>query len=364
MTRLSAPRDDEIEVTVFGPGVGEALAIHTGHGRWMLVDSCRDRTGKIPSLEYLALLGVDPSTSVDWILATHAHSDHVKGLAEMVETCRLSKVIVSAATSLTEFKALASVDAQNDSYGAAFTVFDEYRLVYSRLEERDELDRIEWMKASHVLPVGASTASAVPLKITGLGPSSFAETMTRQFLAQQLADIETQGRKGRILTDDPNALCVAVLVEIGNVQLLLGGDVEFPTDRRSGWGHVYDNFPIRGTVSMHKVPHHGSENAYCEDIWNDWLSDDCVNVITPFRRSHLPRDMQVRRMLTHGRRIFATARSGDIAASAEVRRVRQSLRDSALEVNEIGGIVGRVTYRISTTGAPTVTVVDPAFQHS
>jgi hypothetical protein len=282
----------------------------------------------------------------------------------MVKRCASSKVIFSGATSLSEFKALALVDATNESYGPGFTVFDEYRSVFSHLDQLGQLERIERIRSGQILPAGASMVADVPLRITGLGPSSWAETLALQFLAQELAEIEMKGRRGRLIADDPNALCVAVLVEMSGTQLLLGGDLEFPADRRSGWGHAYDIFPINGTISIHKVPHHGSENAYCEDIWNDWFSDDCVNVVTPFRPSHLPRDAEVQRMLDHGRPLYATARSNEIAASAKVRRARQSLRDSATEVNEIGGIVGRVTYRRAPTGAPVVTCFAPAFQLS
>jgi len=34
-------RPDELEVSVFGPGYGESLAIHLGLGSWIIIDSCR-----------------------------------------------------------------------------------------------------------------------------------------------------------------------------------------------------------------------------------------------------------------------------------------------------------------------------------
>lgn len=41
MTAVATPPvADELEVSVFGPGVGESVVVHLGHGDWMVVDSC------------------------------------------------------------------------------------------------------------------------------------------------------------------------------------------------------------------------------------------------------------------------------------------------------------------------------------
>jgi len=40
-------KQDEIEVSVFGPGYGESILVHLGAGKWVIVDSCRDnKTGE------------------------------------------------------------------------------------------------------------------------------------------------------------------------------------------------------------------------------------------------------------------------------------------------------------------------------
>jgi len=54
------PAVDELEVSVFGPGVGECVLVHFGEGEWMVVDSCLDRaTSRPAALDYLTELGVD-----------------------------------------------------------------------------------------------------------------------------------------------------------------------------------------------------------------------------------------------------------------------------------------------------------------
>ena len=42
MSLAAPPRTDELEVSLFGPGVGECVIVHLGAGEWMVVDSCLD----------------------------------------------------------------------------------------------------------------------------------------------------------------------------------------------------------------------------------------------------------------------------------------------------------------------------------
>ena len=64
------PEDDEIEITLLGPGRGECCVLHVGGGEWLVIDSCVTQTGHPAALFYLESLGVSP-TAVRWIVATH-----------------------------------------------------------------------------------------------------------------------------------------------------------------------------------------------------------------------------------------------------------------------------------------------------
>ena len=86
--RSRPPRADEIEISLFGPGCGESLVLHLGHGDWMIVDSCIDNVSAGPaSLRYLRDLGIDPARQVKWILTTHWHDDHIRGLSATLRLC-------------------------------------------------------------------------------------------------------------------------------------------------------------------------------------------------------------------------------------------------------------------------------------
>ena len=63
--RSDVIKDDELEISIFGPGYGEAIALHLGFGKWVLVDSCLEpKSGKPAQLQYLESLGIDASLAV------------------------------------------------------------------------------------------------------------------------------------------------------------------------------------------------------------------------------------------------------------------------------------------------------------
>ena len=39
MDNLSKPSNDEVEILLFGGGVGECIVIHSGNNEWIIVDS-------------------------------------------------------------------------------------------------------------------------------------------------------------------------------------------------------------------------------------------------------------------------------------------------------------------------------------
>src|SRR5512142_2478566 len=88
------PQDDEIEVSLLGPGYGESVVIHLGGQQWMIVDSCVDSDDLPAPLAYLHRLGV-PLTSVVLLVATHWHDDHVKGFSECVRQCVNARIFMS-----------------------------------------------------------------------------------------------------------------------------------------------------------------------------------------------------------------------------------------------------------------------------
>ena len=101
----SPPRPDELEISVFGKGVGEALAIHLGDSEWMAVDSFVDsQTGRPVVLDYLERLGLVPQTCLRYIAVTHWHDDHTSGTSTLLDSAPNARVGISAALNTREVR--------------------------------------------------------------------------------------------------------------------------------------------------------------------------------------------------------------------------------------------------------------------
>ena len=86
--------------------------------------------------------------------------------------------------------------------------------------------------------------------------------------------------KTRVQNLSPNEVAVAFWIEVGDVVVLLGADVE-----KVGWVEILSNSGRPGgKASAFKIAHHGSGNAHEPTVWKDMLEGDPVAVLTPWRR--------------------------------------------------------------------------------
>lgn len=129
------PPADVVEVSIFGPGKGECVAVHVGYGDWIIVDSCVDQITKtVPVLDYLGRIGVNPATDVRIVLASHAHDDHVSGISRVFQACSSASFVCSSAITQEEFFALIELEANLPSVRAR--IREEYRKVFEIVESR------------------------------------------------------------------------------------------------------------------------------------------------------------------------------------------------------------------------------------
>ena len=100
----TAPKPDELEVSVFGSGIGECIVIHLGNEQWMIVDSCLDKNTREPvALRYLRELNVDVATCVPLVVVTHWHDDHIRGSARVFANAKRARFVCSAALDHEDF---------------------------------------------------------------------------------------------------------------------------------------------------------------------------------------------------------------------------------------------------------------------
>ena len=193
----------EVELHMLDVGQGDAIAIRSPRGRWVLVDAGRSWSsgdaGRATVIPYLRRLG-GPLAAV---ILTHPHADHIGGAASVTRALRPAAV-----------------------YDAAF--------VAGSATYRDLL--------REVARVGARWQRVRP------GETLDVDGVAIEFLAPDSA--------WTVSLSDPNAASTVVRVRYGSVRMLLTGDAEAAEE---AWLLARDPDAVRSDVL--KVGHHGSRTS-------------------------------------------------------------------------------------------------------
>lgn len=304
------PAPDVVEVSLFGPGFGEALAVHLGDGRWMLVDSCiHRRTGRPSSLEYLENLGVDVAEAVELVVISHWHDDHVRGIGEIVQRCSAAKVFASIALTDKDFLTLLNYYRRH-SIGMSSGV-DELIEVYRVLEERASkkvaISGPEFAIADRCLYRSKLLLSGAhhDLEIWALSPSTGDVHRSLASFNRLIPQVSMQ--PGRVPAVGANQTSVVLWCRIGGHDLLLGADLEREADPSRGWIPILDHstaLPRQATKrliptsTLFKVAHHGGESGHEDRVWSEILVPEPVTILTPWQvgGNSLPRDADIARI--------------------------------------------------------------------
>ena len=265
------PAIDEIEVTLFGPGYGEAIAVHLGEGAWMLVDSCIDPDSKAPaSGKYLEQIGVD-ARQVRAIVASHWHDDHVGGISQLAARHPKADFVISAVFNDKDARAFLAAYSGASSSGLARGAKELFGVMRVRKTVFPALHRSNVLEA---------TLNAQQVRVTALSPVPAAFAQSLAHLAQYLP------RKGQAINHAPehrpNFEAVVLHVDVGDGAVLLGADLE--DHDKFGWSAVVaDQWSgAKRPATAYKVAHHGSYTGDCPQVWTALLKSDPVACLTPF----------------------------------------------------------------------------------
>lgn len=360
MKRSKAPRPEEVEVSLLGPGTGEAIVLHLGNDDWIVVDSCLHRdTRENAVVEYLEHLGVDPGR-VRLLVASHAHDDHITDFSTLVETYPDALVSCSAATTAEEFFALLEQDVHFVELRHA--VYTQFNRMFDLMEKR----RIgspgytyTWATESRPLWERVAAGPAPAARVMALSPSDAAVTRSKQAFASLAA---AAGARPAIPQHDPNELAVALWVEVGALRVLLGSDLTYGP-AGCGWSRVITAALNNGErASVFKVPHHGDPRADHPSIWTDLLEPTPIAIIAPYRPSHRPRPEDLARLCKRTAETYVTAHPGFRLAKGKARAAAALLSDLTVDVREADRHAGHIRLRRPWSGVSpwTVEVFAPA----
>jgi beta-lactamase superfamily II metal-dependent hydrolase len=312
-SHLVPPASDELEVSLFGPGYGEAIVLHIGEGKWILVDSCIEPNSKLPaSLEYLYNLNVDVENAVKLVVATHWHDDHVRGISTIFDNCKSANIAISSALKVDEFRKLATLSSgQTVRRNSGLDEFTRvFQLLETRKQHRVRFNSPKLASADKLLyrdQIGP-ISETVEAKVFSLSPSDAAILHAQLAFAELLPGEDSQRK--RVASPTPNYASVVLWVQVGNHKILLGADLERTVDPKTGWSVILnDSTVVVGQAGVFKIPHHGSENAHHECVWSELVSEKPFAIVSPFCKGgmSLPSPADVKRITHLTPHAYATA---------------------------------------------------------
>lgn len=214
------PASDEVELSVFGPGVGESIVLHLTGGVWITVDSCLDNeTGTPVALRYFEQIGVVLDTDVRFVIATHWHDDHVGGIGTLFEACKSSQFVCPYGLQERHFTAL--LDLYKNIPGPVGSGIDEFRKVIRVLAGRRKAGTVVGPEFAGAGTIIFEQRANISVLIKALAPSSPAVAAIAAKFAENLLPSPGQ-RRSRIPSLDQNDLALAITVKIDDVRILLG----------------------------------------------------------------------------------------------------------------------------------------------
>ena len=298
------PQDEEIELSIFGPGTGEGILVHCGYGQWFAVDSAR-LDGECWALWYLRQIGV-PFSALKLILASHWHNDHVSGLADLISVAPGATVAFSNALDSHEFRAFlavfnAAAAGNNRSKVSEFSQCIE--IIRDRLQAGTPPVRL----ASQHLPLIELAVSGIRATAIALSPSTL-DTLDALTTFVDLSALGLDHRPRPLSASTPNHASVVLYIQIDGNSIILAADRETRNHPGKGW-EVIINDPVLNQIPAEamKIAHHGSQNGFYTEIWPNIVSRNSVGVVTPFARHRLPEIATMKDYLSIGMQLYATA---------------------------------------------------------
>jgi hypothetical protein len=234
---------------------------------------------------------------------------------------------------------------------------DEFRRILMELERRQVGDvRREAIGPGYAIadrPLLTLPRNDRPFDVSviALSPSDAAVTLANRELAQLFPQEDTPRR--RAIARKPNNAAVAVWISIESRHFLLGSDLENQPSDHLGWkAVVFSSNRPNARASVIKVPHHGSPNAYCREMWRNMTEVNPIALIAPFASGTrpLPQMSDVARIGRHTDAIYCTGQPSGWRPPRRDSTVERTIREVAITRRAIRGPMGQVRVRFPVPG--------------
>lgn len=157
------------------------------------------------------------------------------------------------------------------------------------------------------------------------------------------------GNNNWIVAESPNAKSVVLHIKVNNNGILLGSDLEVSKDSRKGWLCILDQSTcISLKSSLFKIPHHGSENGFHQQVWDKLLINNPVAKLTPWNRGRkLPTDDMLRKYNTLTSELYTTLYKSSNTPKKRDKSVSKAIRKFNTTLREVKFSFGVVRSRLN-----------------
>jgi beta-lactamase superfamily II metal-dependent hydrolase len=343
-----------VEVSIIGPGRGECIIVHLGNNEWFLVDSCiAARETQSVVFEYLDSFKNNAIDGIRWILATHWHDDHIRGLAELLARVPKAEFFCSSALNSDEFFMLTQTANASLQSGSGVEEFGRILgLIESAAPNKREKRTTspKWVIENRVLALRPAAGRPFAAKVTALSPSDGTVKLAMSEIAKLIP--KPGSPQSRITRRSANHSSVVLWVEVGPLRFLLGADLERTAAAGQGWTAVlqcHQGLHDAERAGLIKIPHHGSENGDEPEVWNQMLHANPIAVITPYNtgRVKLPQETDLDRLSKRTDVLYCTAEGAGKEPPRDAA-VSRAMRQQLTSRRVIDGRAGHVRIRWSS----------------
>lgn len=293
--QIPQPTAGMIEVAVIGNEImcGESILIRFPNGKWMVVDSCESAMYGCLPMYYLEKRGV-AFTDVSYIVCTHWHRDHIKGLSKLLMTCQMATFVFAKVGGLKDFLGYIIKKCKNQVLQANKGEAEEFYQCMNILKGSKRIHQRIYAFPDRV--IGNRIKDSVD--IVCLSPS---DIVMDHFDESVFANREV-GQASQ-----PNMLSVVLAIYTTFSSILLGGDLECNRDSVSskeewqnilkdcashcaqrqsgGWCNIIEKskmFDI-SKYDYIKLSHHGSITGLCPRVWSENVDETYVATLANFK---------------------------------------------------------------------------------
>ena len=172
---------------------------------------------------------------------------------------------------------------------------------------------------------------------------------------------QVRDTKKRLPSQNKNSMSVVSFAKVGAFAALFGGDLEVTNNPNTGWEPIVQSTG-RPTVksTIFKVPHHGSVNGHCAEVWRSMLQYRPISVATPYGggRKPLPSPEDEARISSLSSEFFVTApaRSGRLRRLE--RAVERTISEQGIKLRPSEAKTGAVRLRNKALRNPSIWSVE------